>query len=151
MENISNRTSHELYHGHVNSILKMGPCAYGPIKAIDPLPKGLDVHTNGSNLDCVVATTSISLLFLHPRCDSPPLWCLSPKWKCHKLQRNFLFCQIQYLCMWITLICVIWLYHAILLGVALVTKFFDSKLVLDVKIWLHKAQICALISHLTIH
>lgn len=47
-------------------------CAYdGPIKAIDPLPKGLDVHTNGSNLDCVVATTSMSLLFLHPRCDSP--------------------------------------------------------------------------------
>jgi hypothetical protein len=29
----------------------MGPCAYGPIKAIDPLPKRLDVHTNGSNLD----------------------------------------------------------------------------------------------------
>ncbi len=74
MENISNRTSHELYHGRVNSILKMGPCAYGPIKAINPLPKGLDVHTNGSNLDCVVATTSISLLFLHPRCDSPPLF-----------------------------------------------------------------------------
>jgi hypothetical protein len=103
MENISNRTSHELYHGRVNSILKMGPCAYGPIKAIDSLPKGLDVHTNGSNFDCVVGTTSISLLFLHPRCDSS-LWCLSPKWKCHKLQRNFVFCQIQYLCMWITLI-----------------------------------------------
>jgi hypothetical protein len=71
MENTSNRTSHELYHGRVNSILKMGRCAYGPINAIDPLPKGLDVHTNGSNLDCVVATTSISLLSLHPRCDSP--------------------------------------------------------------------------------
>jgi hypothetical protein len=78
MENISNRTSHELYHGRVNSILKIGPCAYGPIKAIDPLHKGLDVHTNGSNLDFVVAITSFSLLFFHPRCDWG-LWCLFTK------------------------------------------------------------------------